>query len=29
MGVFESDYNPIAVEVIHYHTGKVDVKVEY
>ena len=29
MGVLESDYNPIAVEVIHYHTGKVDVKVEY
>ena len=29
MGVLESDYNPIAVKVIHYHIGKVDVKVEY
>lgn len=29
MGVLESDYNPIAVKVIHYHTEKVDKKVKY
>lgn len=29
MGVLESDYNPIAVKVIHYHTEKVDKKIEY